>query len=152
MVGIGGYTAKNITESSINDLTLGEGTLANLSTIGFSNPDQGEFYIDETSPITIAGTNGRGLGDPRWLPAGNSTGIEDNFTSENAIWAYASNGVIYLKGVVSGSFIEVYTYNGTCIANQLASDNEISIYAPKGNYIIRVTHNDTVSTYKVMNF
>lgn len=49
---------------TINDLTL-EGL--GLSSIGFPDPDNGDFSILSTSTLAVAGKNGACVGDPRWI-------------------------------------------------------------------------------------
>jgi pectin methylesterase-like acyl-CoA thioesterase len=49
---------------SINDLSLAG---LGLSSIGFPDPDNGDFTILTTSPLATAGTGGTCVGDPRWV-------------------------------------------------------------------------------------
>ncbi len=147
---IGGYTGANLTYSTINDLTIGEGALSGMSSIGFSNPSNGEFYIDYTSPLATASTTSNIVGDPRWLVKG--TGIEDAFGWDNQVVAYAYNGTVYLKGLCSNSIIEVYTYTGSRVASQQTSNDEVAIHLPKGHYIVKVIAFNEVSTHKVVNY
>ena len=57
----GGYGS--FTET-INDLSLES---LGLTTIGFPDPDNGDFSIVSTSPLATAGTDGDPVGDPRWI-------------------------------------------------------------------------------------
>ena len=146
----GGYTGTNLTYSTINDHTIGEGILSGMSSIGFSNPDSGEFYIDSSSPLATASTIGSIVGDPRWLIKG--TGIEDAFEGGNHVVTYASNGTIYLKGLSGNSIVEIYTYTGSRVISQQTSNDEVAVHLPKGNYIVKVITHNEVSTHKVMNY
>lgn len=57
----GGYGS--FTET-INDLSLES---LRMETIGFPDPDNGDFSIVSTSPLATAGTDGGPIGDPRWI-------------------------------------------------------------------------------------
>ena len=58
LVGVNGYSGSNLTFVQVSDLALGEGALAGLSVIDFSDPANGEFYILSTSPLSTASTDG----------------------------------------------------------------------------------------------
>ena len=146
---IGGYTGTNLTYSSISDLTIGQGLLSGLSSIGFSNPNNGQFYIDSSSPLATASTNNGIVGDPRWLM--NSTGIDNLSNSLSRIIVYSNNGTVYVKGLLQNSIVEVYSFNGVRIINQYTSSDEIAIHLPKGSYIIKVISNDAISVHKLIN-
>ncbi len=61
IVSYGGYTGGIQT---INDLTLAG---LGLTTIGFPDPDNGDFTILSSSPLATAGEGGKPVGDPRWI-------------------------------------------------------------------------------------
>ena len=62
IVNYGGYTGG--TTRNINDLTLAG---LELETIGFPDPENGDFTILDSSPLATAGTGGGPIGDPRWI-------------------------------------------------------------------------------------
>lgn len=53
--------------STRNNLTLGSGVLASVTSIPYNSATTGDFSIPETSPIATAGVNGVCIGDPRWI-------------------------------------------------------------------------------------
>ena len=63
IVDYGGYTGGT---QDISDLKLAE---FGLASIGFLNPDNGDFTLLSTSPLATAGTGGKCVGDPRWVDA-----------------------------------------------------------------------------------
>lgn len=54
----------NGSSKTVNDLTLAG---LGLTTIGFPDPDHGDFTILSTSPLATAGKDGACVGDPRWI-------------------------------------------------------------------------------------
>lgn len=61
VINYGGYTGGTQT---INDLSLTE---LGLTSIGFPDPDNGDFTILSSSPLATAGAGGINIGDPRWI-------------------------------------------------------------------------------------
>ncbi|WP_455585361.1 pectinesterase family protein [Bacteroides sp.] len=66
IVNYGGYKVSNAVSQQVNDLTL-EGL--GLASIGFPDPNNGDFTILSTSPLATAGVDGKCIGDPRWIKA-----------------------------------------------------------------------------------
>lgn len=64
VVNYGTYSMTSATSSSITDNTLAG---LGLSTVGFTDPANGDFSILSTSPVATASTTGGIIGDPRWL-------------------------------------------------------------------------------------
>lgn len=64
VVDYGTYNMSGQATKNISDLTLQS---LGLESIGFPNPDDGDFTIVSSSPLATASTTGGILGDPRWL-------------------------------------------------------------------------------------
>lgn len=62
-VNVGSYNVKS-GKTTVNDLSL---DALGMATIGFPDPDNGDFSILSSSPLATAGTDGGIVGDPRWL-------------------------------------------------------------------------------------
>ena len=153
LVGVNGYTGTNLTYIQINDLALGEGILSDLTTIDFSDPENGEFYILSTSPLATASTTGGLIGDMRWLEiVEDGTGIESVGGVENAPVVYANANQIIVEGLSPNSIVEVYTINGLLQDRKNTNESNISFYVPQGVYIIRVVEINRTTAKKVVCF
>lgn len=64
LVNVGTYSVKNAAMSNINDVTLES---LGMASIGFPDPDNGDFSVLSSSPLAKAGTGGGCIGDPRWI-------------------------------------------------------------------------------------
>lgn len=95
IVDYGGYLLSAeapATTPSVNDLAL-EGL--GLTSIGFADPGNGDFTIESSSPIAVAGVNGVCLGDPRWVQTG--TAISNVMTDPELVNVYSIDGIMLLQ-------------------------------------------------------
>lgn len=142
------YLCDQVENKTVNDLTLGEGVLAGLPIIEFPDTDNGDFSIDNNSPLARASSTGGIIGDPRWLKGG-GTGIE-NESREVGVVVYASAHTVHVKGLPENSSIEVYTYTGGMIRSIRVSGTEANFDLPSGHYILRITAKDARYVKKVL--
>ena len=153
LVGVNGYSGSNLTFVQVSDLALGEGALAGLSVIDFSDPANGEFYILSTSPLATASTDGQLIGDPRWLQVveGGDTGIDSMMGVQEAPIVYADGNRIIIEGLSDHSRIEVYTLSGLLVQQHAITEGHYELSLPRETYIVRVIASHRVSIHKVMN-
>ncbi len=133
----------------INDLSL-EGL--GLETIGFPDPDNGDFSIISTSPLATAGIDGLPVGDPRWIKtlnaavhleteaspvhAGYVTPVAGDFEEGESIVVTASANYSY-------RFKEWKNKNGVVIS----SENPLTYKITADEHLTAVF--DSVTTYQL---
>ncbi len=85
------YNYTTFTNVTKNDVTLAG---LGLSSIGFSDPNNGDFSIPSTSPIATASTTNGILGDPRWLKVvTTAVNLTTSVSSESAGTVSPASGV-----------------------------------------------------------
>lgn len=144
IVNYGGYSGANLQSSVVNDLVLGEGTLSGMSTIGFSDPGNGDFTIYSVSPLATASTAGGVIGDPRWLKQAATlytltTGLTQD-TDEQAGSVSIASGTQYESG--TSVTVKATRYFGYVFVAWV--DDKGTVLSTEAEYTFTMDSNKTV--------